>query len=660
MSKNWEFDGNDRHILVITGDYKACQKLAKSLTKNLDVINLENPKAANQFLGQECDAVIFHAHQTFDPNAFGAISGTIRNGGYLLLLTPPHFSQENLFLQRFEQLLKQSTNTIFINADADTKTQIALKKPDNQRDQNNLYATKDQQKAVQAIMHVVTGHRRRPLVITADRGRGKSAALGIAAAQIYQSGKKKIIVCAPSKKKAAMIFKHAKFINPDIKLNFYSPDELYQNLPDADLVMIDEAAAIPLPMLKLFLQHYSRIVFSSTQHGYEGSGRGFAINFKKSLQKYAPEWKSCKLKLPIRWNSDDSLEAFTFDALLLDAEPCNKDKLVDINIPNCTFETLNKEKLVNDPKRLREVFGLLVNAHYQTKPSDLKQMLNDDKLSIVCLIYKNSVIAVALICTEGNIDKETAEGIFNGTRRIQGHLVAQSLSANLGIIEAPLLRGDRILRIAVHPAIQQRGYGTFLLEQIDKHSQADYLSSSFGATPEVLDFWKKAGYQSVYLGIKRDASSGTHSAIVLKAINEKGEAILEKAENTFRRNFPHLLSDPLKNLEPHIAFKLLKSPKEMYEFSTDEIKQLKAFAHASRGYENSLALIWKLVLNHPSENSRLKPFEHALLITKVMQKNSWQECIEKLNSLNPNSISGKKQAMELMRKTIAKLINQAD
>ena len=44
--------------------------------------------------------------------------------------------------------------------------------------------TADQQRAVDAVVRVVTGHRRRPVVLTSDRGRGKSAAFGIAAAQL--------------------------------------------------------------------------------------------------------------------------------------------------------------------------------------------------------------------------------------------------------------------------------------------------------------------------------------------------------------------------------------------------------------------------------------------------------------------------------------------
>ena len=53
----------------------------------------------------------------------------------------------------------------------------------------------------------------------------------------------------------------------------------------------------------------------------KAAGRGFSINFRKILDAETPDWKNCQLRTPIRWQDNDSLEKFTFDALLLDAEP---------------------------------------------------------------------------------------------------------------------------------------------------------------------------------------------------------------------------------------------------------------------------------------------------------------------------------------------------
>jgi len=58
-------------------------------------------------------------------------------------------------------------------------------------------------------------------------------------------------------------------------IEFVAPDDLIANKHDVSLLMVDEAAAVPVQMLSELLQSYSRIVFSSTIHGYEETGRGF-------------------------------------------------------------------------------------------------------------------------------------------------------------------------------------------------------------------------------------------------------------------------------------------------------------------------------------------------------------------------------------------------
>ena len=42
----------------------------------------------HQVLGEEFGLLVYDAHAGFDPDAFGAASGTLRGGGLLLLLTP--------------------------------------------------------------------------------------------------------------------------------------------------------------------------------------------------------------------------------------------------------------------------------------------------------------------------------------------------------------------------------------------------------------------------------------------------------------------------------------------------------------------------------------------------------------------------------------------
>jgi tRNA(Met) cytidine acetyltransferase len=659
-----QFSPNDRHILVITGEHTKTLNFAREMASNLAYVEIDEPKKANSFLGQEFDAVIFPTYskddQSFDANAFGAITGTIRGGGFLLLLKPEKYPAKSLFLKRFDHLLKKNHKVHFLKPQQSQK--IKLPEPPR-KIFTNVYANKDQEHAVAAIKKVVTGHRRRPLVITSDRGRGKSAALGIAAAELNKQGINKLIICAPSKTIATTVFHHAS-IRGYNNLQFYSPDELQQQLPDADLVMIDEAAAIPLALLTLLLKRYSRIVFASTQHGYEGSGRGFAINFRKILDTVSPEWKSCQLNMPIRWQDNDTLEKFTFDALLLNAEPAKTSLVKSSKVDDSSFIQIDKLELLENNALLKQVFGLLVSAHYQTKPSDLVHLLDDESITVFCLQSSNNITAVALLVHEGEIDKALSGKIFAGRRRVKGHLVAQSLVANVGIESAAELSAERIIRIAVHPHLQQQGFGKHLLNNIihqaKQNSNIDYISTSYGLTEPLLQFWQGAGFTAVYLGMKRDASSGTHSLIMLHAKSNIGKKMLINAQQRFTKNYPHLLSGVLKNLETEIALALFPKPSSQRATpapNPEDLKLLETFATSLRGYENTEDLIWQLVCQELTDrinkNKFLQESEKNILLIKVLQKHSWKETVEKMSE----RLEGKKEALLLLRQAVSKLLH---
>ena len=55
-------------------------------------------------------------------------------------------------------------------------------------------------------------------------------------------------------------------------------------LGQAELVVIDEAAAIPLPLVKAMLGNYL-VFMSSTVNGYEGTGRALSMKLVASLRR---------------------------------------------------------------------------------------------------------------------------------------------------------------------------------------------------------------------------------------------------------------------------------------------------------------------------------------------------------------------------------------
>jgi len=277
-------------------------------------------------------------------------------------------------------------------------------------------------------------------------------------------------------------------------------------------------------------------------------------------------------------------------------------------------------------------------------------MLDDDLVTIHVTQLDQKIIAVALLIKEGGIDAKIAADIFAGTRRLQGHLVAQSLAANVGIEDAPCLHGERIIRIAVHPSLQQQGLGTALLNSLIENSKADYVSTSFGATTELLHFWQQLTFTPVYLGMKRDASSGTHSVVMLYAKTPAGEALLNNAQQRFAKSFSHLLSEPFKTLEAELAVALLSPQKNTQNNNKEE---LLAFAEKQRGYENTLYPIWKLVSRELANASNLSSKEKEILVLKVLQKHTWKAVADKMG----DGINGKKDALILLRQAISNLMN---
>ena len=614
-------------------------------------INATAYKQALHKLGQETSIVVFDANDTLEMNALGAISGCIRGNGALILLLPKndkHY-ETSLFYQRLLRVLSEHHVQLHQQHPLTSlsKTLLSIKpKPDKKH--TTLIATPEQSQAISAIKKVVTGHRKRPLVITSNRGRGKSSAIGMAINEILKERSIKIIICAPAKAMVAPLFQCA---GKHSNLSYVAADELVKELPGAGLVIIDEAGAIPVPLLSALLQHYSRMVFSTTLHGYEGNGRGFAIRFHDQLHRYTPEWRSVELKKPIRWGENDPVESFTNDLLLLNSEPAELDQLAVTVSGRLVYKQLKPHELLDNEALLRQLFGLLVIAHYQTRPSDLLQLLDQQQISIHALFSQKALIAVAIVSHEGGLDEALAHAIYQGTRRPKGHLVPQILLSQMGILEASTLHTDRIMRIATHPNCRRQQLASRLLTIIASHSSADYLSTSFGLSQDLLEFWEKSSYSPVYLGQKREASSGYYSAVLVHALSNNGQVLQEAAGTSFAKTLLAQLSDTHRQLDPELSFKLLVSSQQgNADLCQQEIRDIKRFARAQCGLESAIAALkhW-LPTALRDDKQRINNNEAKLLIMRILQHHSWQTCCESLG------IHGKQIAQQTLQQTISVL-----
>ncbi|WP_117232961.1 GNAT family N-acetyltransferase [Vibrio maerlii] len=601
-------------------------------------------------LGQECQVLICDFSEGYDANSFSAAIGTLVGGGLLFVVGFDEglgeFSQQWV-TQVFSEL-------IFI----EQREELPLL-PYVTREGDVVNAQHQQQIAVDNIKKVLNGHRKRPLVLTANRGRGKSSSLGIAAGQLLMQRKMRILVTAPKIANVEPVFSHALRVEPsaalksksqivagDSSLEFIAPDELLLSQPECDLLLVDEASAIPLPMLKAMVERYHRIVFSTTIHGYEGCGRGFTLKFLTWLKIHRPGTSEQHLDAPFRWTRHDPLESWHYRAMLLDAE-LELLSDVPIQISQLTWRRVDKQELLDDIDFSRRVFALLINAHYQTTPNDLLLLLDDESYQLsVCQFNNGSQRLVGCVLTirEGELAPELVADIQLGRRRPKGHLVAAAIANHCGITQAATESSLRVSRIAVHPDCQGQGIGQWMLNKLTSESKVAYLSTSFGVTTELANFWRRAGFLSVRLGTQRDGASGCYSIMMVKANNDVCHQWAAVLSHHFEHNILALLANSLSQLEPDLLVCLLSN--SAYEALTDfEISLLSHYSQGGNSYDSCAHLFGKLI------NETTVATLSSLFINRVLKKKAWNEAII------GSALTGKKQAEQRFRTEIGQLLD---
>lgn len=627
-----------RGLVWLAGDAEACRARALALWKAAAWARplwvADHPPAgvaehglppgkARTRLGGEHDLVVIDAQGEgggFDPEAFGALAGTLRAGGLLVLLTPADWGAapdadyrrlaehpyrvEQLsarYLARLARLLADAPEVLSWRPGTPPQPprlgEAAPSAPSPDAD----CLTRDQ---AEAVARLVKLRRRRPLVLTADRGRGKSAALGIACARWLAAGEPRILLTAPRPGALEALFERLTALCPegrrqgnDFRLEasgqavtFLAPDALMAALEAGEidakggLLLVDEAAAIPAPLLGRWLGHFPRLVFATTVHGYEGSGRGFALRFREHLDRQAPQWQGLSLSTPVRWAPGDPLEALTDRLLLLDAEPPDPPAMLP-PVSTLSRRRLRRAELAVDEPRLRALFGLLVQAHYRTRPSDLRQLLDGPGVHITSLEANGAPLGVTLCVEEGGFSAELAERVARGERRPRGHLLAQSLAAHAGSRAALRARLRRVMRIAVHGECRRQGFGEALLAAElaqARHDGIDLLGASFGVEPGLLAFWRAAGFRTVRLGLTREASSGEHAVMVVCPTSPAGEALAAALVEAFQALLPSLLAFELRTLEPELALALLVEGTAASALTPEQRRDLEDVAFAKR------------------------------------------------------------------------------
>jgi len=439
-----------------------------------------------------------------------------------------------------------------------------------------LTKTMDQARAVLTFLEACSEKQSKSTVaLTAGRGRGKSAAIGLCLAGALSFGYSTINVTAPEPENLVAVFdfvlrglkalKYQEHLDYSITYNaektgrenikcitavdvhkthrqsirYVKPEET-DKFASAELVAIDEAAAIPLPVVRALMG--DRLTFmSSTVNGYEGTGRALSLKLIKELRDlkgrggivnaadtaataivgpkqkkgeakvHEERWaaaaeaaaemsskvngagplREIELSTPIRYMKGDPVEAWLNKLLCLDCGSAAGMNLVG-GAPapsDCDLYYVDRDALFSFHKLsesfLQKMMGLYSSAHYKNTPNDLQMLSDAPAHSIFVLLSPSAeedsnslpdILAVVQVALEGKISRKAVEAQLSRGHRSAGDLIPWTISQQFGDSNFAQLSGARIVRVAVHPSVQGMGYGSRAIELLYRFYNGEMVS----------------------------------------------------------------------------------------------------------------------------------------------------------------------------------------
>jgi len=669
-------------------------------------------KNTDSVMGQTFDVLVLDLNRDLNPNDIGRLIETVSGGGIILILAPPmdrwlvmktRFHKKLItppwtiddvpgrFNKRFIRKLKEHQGIYIFDVDEEValkvdkeqtidRSQVATSIPEEHLLPKEVYEmalTQGQVRALKIMERFLIKKEKRPVIVMiADRGRGKSAIVGIAIAAIAHelkkslpSGRVSILVTSPQignvrtlLEFAARALKRLGY-SPKIRTRDYYIEEVrapgirifYEPPWDAterkaDITAVDEAAGIPIPVLFRLLKRAKRIIYSSTVHGYEGAGRGFSIRFLGGLREIKNiEINMIELEEPIRYSEGDPIEEWLYDALLLDAEPAqlSRKDIEQIKKMQVTFKKANLDDwfIGGNEEKLRQFVGIYVYAHYRNQPKDVALLADAPHHEAFMLETKSGKVVNAIqVALEGGLPDEVIKEIYSGFEP-DGNIIPTLVEKHFRDMEFPKLKGYRIVRIATHPQVMSMGLGSEGLLKLCEEAKKrglDWVGAGFGATPELLRFWIKNGFIPIHVSPRRNPISGEYSTIVIKPLSKKAKEITKLIFREFKIKFIEWLRDIHYDMEPEIAMYILNSRLEdvaerFHELSLTESqrKRLEAYVKGALYYEVVCDVIREIVktyfLDHTSERVKLSEGKTLLLILKSLQARSWKQTLDVIN-----------------------------
>ncbi len=686
---------------------------------------------SDRYLGTTFQALVLDLTNDLKPNDVGRLVEVVEGGGVIVVQAPPwdewdtrmtlfkrnllvpgYEEPRHVFISWFKRKLVEHDNNIFVY-DLDGKRLVSgepltgarkaekrrIKIPKKRLFPEDLYKlalTQDQVEVLRLLENLYEKPRkkRRIVVVTADRGRGKSSILGIGLVGLaYLLGKVKhrvrIIVTAPSPSNVQSLMQLALKAAETLKLDprpvrrggsiieiqgrkfsleYWEPLTAAR-IQGADIVAVDEASGIHVPLLHKIWRAHRRMAFFATIHGYEGAGRGFNIRFLGTVKSDPnTELLEYKMSEPIRYAEGDPVERWLYDALLLDAEPAELDDedLRDIREGRLEYLRLDPYWLFSPEgeETLRQLFGIYVLAHYRNEPDDLGMLADAPHHSIraVKTATKGKIVAAAQVAEEGGLDEDLIDKLLRG-EKTPGNIIPDRMLKHSRIKEYGRMKGWRIVRIATHPEVQGRGIGSRLLEFLYQESVErghDWLGSGFGINEKLLRFWLKNGFTALHLSPDRNPVSGEYTSLVMKPITRRAAKAIEVSAREFKWKLLNSLHDTYNDLEIEVAELLLDQPppgaKPGYKpvLSKVQIDRLWVYNWGPMTYEAATDIIRELAVAYwaskPEERPQLSKLERRVLIAKALQARPWSEAAEELGVREHKVMVTLKDAMRKLAK----------
>ncbi|PKS12729.1 hypothetical protein jhhlp_000937 [Lomentospora prolificans] len=575
----------------------------------------------------------------------------------------------------------------------------------------NLARTTDQAKALLTFVDAIAEKTLRSTVtLTAGRGRGKSAAMGVAVAAAVAHGYSNIFITSPSPENLKTLFDfvfkgfdalgYADHIDYTIiqstnkdwnkaivrvnihrqhrqTIQYIRPQDAHV-LGQAELVVIDEAAAIPLPLVRKLMGPYL-VFMASTINGYEGTGRSLSLKLIKQLREQsssqngnvAPDTqvadrstgrpakndsapgsrrslREITLSEPIRYAQGDGVEKWLNNLLCLDATlPRAKNNIQGCPDPSqCQLLQVNRDTLFSfhpvSERFLQQMIALYVASHYKNSPNDLQLMSDAPAHELFVLVPPISEdspklpepLCVIQVALEGKISRQSVLNSLGRGQRPSGDLIPWLVSQQFQDEEFASLSGARVVRIATNPDYVSMGYGSKALELLvnfydrkfnslsedepmtseetfqrvtdeelvgasllddnikvrdinkmpplfarleeRRPASVDYVGVSYGLTPQLHKFWKKATFAPVYLRQTANELTGEHTCVMIRPLESSGDqSWLGAFARDFHRRFLSLLSYDFRSFPSITALSIDESTNAGAQLDKAVIKPLR-------------------------------------------------------------------------------------